>query len=102
MALGQPKKAGEAASPAAVDSSRKPTMPPKRVVDTAKTGEARGKGAAELAAERVALQEEKGEESSDDEFLMPGERRLKNRLKLEVPRQSGCAWRFADLAPMLI
>ena len=62
-------------------------MPPKRVVDTAKTGEARGKGAAELAAERVALQEEKGEESSDDEFLMPGERRLKNRLKLEVPRQ---------------
>ena len=63
-------------------------MPPKRVVDTARTGEARGKGAAELAAERVALQEEKGEESSDDEFLMPGERRLKNRLKLEVPRQS--------------
>ena len=32
--------------------------------------------------------EEEGEESSDDEFLMPGERRLKNRLKLEVPRQS--------------
>ena len=62
---------------------------------------------AELAAERVALQEEKGEESSDDEFLMPGERRLKNRFKFEVPRQSwqmevleaidwatwsGCAW----------
>ena len=43
-------------------------MPPKRVVDTAKTGAERGKGAAELAAERVALQEEKGEESSDDEF----------------------------------
>ena len=85
LALGQPKKTGEAASPDASDAG---TMPPKRVVDTAKTGEARGKGAAELAAERVALQEEKGEESSDDEFLMPGERRLKNRLKLEVPRQS--------------
>ena len=45
-------------------------MPPKRVVDTARTGAERGKGAAELAAERVALQEEKGEESSDDEFLV--------------------------------
>jgi len=85
LALGQPKKPGGAASPDAVDAG---TMPPKRVVDTARTGAERGKGAAELAAERVALQEEKGEESSDDEFLMPGERRLKNRLKLEVPRQS--------------
>ena len=66
------------------------TMPPKRVVDTAKTGAERGKGAAELAAERVALQEEKGEESSDDEFLMPGERRLKNR------QAGGAAAELAD------
>jgi len=56
--------------------------------DTARTGQARGKGAAELAAERVALQEEKEEESEDDEFLMPTERIKRNRLKLEVPRQS--------------